>query len=174
MYSMLLICTASDGHNRQLAQVLHSTAKDLGIEAKFLDLTTIDLPLYTPATEKNVGQPAALAPVESLFADALGLAVCSPEYNGSIPPVFTNTIAWLSRKSSDFRGLFNGKPVMLATHSGGHGQKMLMAIRVQLSHLGCNVIGRDIATNKDKSLNPDSVRSALTTMQHLIEQRRLL
>ena len=55
MHPMLLICTASDGHNGQLARVLLSTAKDLGIKAKILDLTTINLPLYTPATEKNIG-----------------------------------------------------------------------------------------------------------------------
>ena len=169
-HPMLLICTASDGHNLQLAQTLLSVAEDLNIDAKILDLTTIDLPLFTPAREKKKGRPAALDLVEPLFGEARGLAICSPEYNGSIPPVFTNTLAWVSRKTSDFRRLFNGKPVMLATHSGGHGQKMLMAIRVQLSHLGCTVIGHDIATNKDKPLNRESVRSFLILMGQMIEQ----
>ena len=62
------------------------------------------------------------------------------------------------------------KPVMLATHSGGQGQKMLMDLRVQLSHLGCTVIGHDIATNKDKPLNRESVRSVLMLMGKMIEQ----
>ena len=29
--------------------------------------------------------------------------ICAPEYNGSIPPVFTSTLAWLSVQGDDFR-----------------------------------------------------------------------
>ena len=45
--------------------------------------------------------------------------ICAPEYNGSIPPILSNFIAWLSISGDDFRNLFNGQPIAIATFSGG-------------------------------------------------------
>ena len=35
--------------------------------------------------------------------------ICAPEYNGSIPPILSNFIAWLSISGADFRNFFNGQ-----------------------------------------------------------------
>ena len=137
---MLLICAASSGHNLVLAERLRELSLERGLEAVVLDLTAAGLPLYTPAEDER-GRPASLEPVEDLFSSATGFLFCAPEYNGSIPPTLTNAIAWLSTQSDEFRALFNEKPVALATRSGGGGQKVLVAMRLQLSNLGCNVLG---------------------------------
>jgi len=57
--------------------------------------------------------------------------------------------------------VFNGKPAAVATYSGGGGQKVLVAMRLQLSHLGCNVVGRELLTNKAKPLNEEAARTVL-------------
>ena len=161
---MLLICTASSGHNRALASRLLSLAEGLNMAAQMVDLTQIDLPVYTPERDES-GAPKALAEIESLFASAHGFFFCAPEYNGSIPPTLVNAIAWLSTQSVDFRSLFNGKPVGIASHSGGGGQKVLVAMRLQFSHLGCNVIGREILTRSSKPLREESAISILKQLQ---------
>ena len=157
---MLLICTASSGHNRALAKRLASLAQDMDIGSELLDLTTVGLPMYTPAQEA-LGRPDALDHVEDLFRRSTAIVIVAPEYNGSLPPVLNNAIAWLSVATDDFRELFTLKPVGLATHSGGGGQKVLVAMRLQCSHLGATVLGRELLTTKKKPLNEQSARALL-------------
>ena len=157
---MILIIAASNGHNLDLARQLQQQSTDMCFDSEILDLTKIELPVYSPAKEAE-GLPTAVEELRIKFRSASGFFICAPEYNGLIPPVLNNAIAWLSVQGKDFRALFNGKPVGLATHSGGGGQKVLTAMRIQMSHLGCNVIGREILTNKNKSLNLKSSESIL-------------
>jgi len=157
---MLLLCTASSGENRKLALKLAAIAKSEGMEVQVVDLTVNPLPLFTPERD-DAGTPEGLAVLEEQFARASGMIFCAPEYNGSIPPTLTNAIAWLSTSSDDFRSLFNGRPVAIASHSGGGGQKVLVAMRLQLAHLGANVLGRELLTRKNKPLNETSARSVL-------------
>ena len=160
---MLLICTASSGKNLQLAMRLQELAAEIGLPAEVLDLAENALPLYSPQAEAE-GTPEGFEAIESQFQRARGFVFCAPEYNGSIPPVLTSAVAWLSVSGSDFRSLFNGKPVGLATHSGGGGQKVLVAMRLHFAHLGANVLGRELQTNRNKPLNEDSARNVLTQL----------
>lgn len=164
---MLLICAASSGHNLALAKTLSGMATEMGMDNRVLDLTATGLPLFTPALEAQ-GRPESLDPVESLFAASTGLLVAAPEYNGSTPPTLSNAIAWLSTQSDDFRALFTLKPVGLATHSGGGGQKVLVAMRLQFSHLGSTVLGRELLTNGKKPLNESSAKAVLSQLKELM------
>ena len=76
--------------------------------------------------------------------------ICAPEYKGSIPPVLSNAIAWLSVQGDDFRTLFNGRPVAIATVSGSGGMELLLSLRIQLTHLGAQVVGRQLLSNRNK------------------------
>ena len=160
---MLLLCTASSGKNRALADRLAELAAEASLDARVLDLSEDAMPLYTPAAHA-AGMPAELAPVAELFRAATRFAFVAPEYNGSIPPTLSNAIAWLSVGTEDFRELFNGKTAAIATHSGGGGQKVLVAMRLQLAHLGVNVLGRELLTSSHKPLNEDSARAVLAQL----------
>jgi NAD(P)H-dependent FMN reductase len=169
--TMWLICTASSGHNRALARTLEGWVDSRGMQSSFLDLTEIELPLFTPARDQQ-GPPPALLAVEALFREATAFVFCAPEYNGSTPPTLSNTIAWLSTQGEDFRSLFNGKPAVIATRSGGGGQKVLLAMRQQLSHIGCNVVGRELLTTSKKPLNEASAQAVLEQLERLAPAAR--
>ena len=62
--SDVLVITASNGENLKLAQRFVEMAGTLGQSANLLDLTTIDLPLFTPRTQAQ-GTPDAIAPLEA-------------------------------------------------------------------------------------------------------------
>ena len=160
---MLLACSASNGKNLVMARRVVELAEGMGMSARLLDLTEVDLPLYTPQRDDG-NVPPSLSKLETIFAEASTFFVCAPEYNGSIPPTLSNTIAWLSTQSDDFRRLFNGKSVGLATHSGGGGQKVLVAMRLQFSHLGCNVVGREVLTNSKKPFRDESAQWILNQL----------
>jgi chromate reductase len=161
---MLLICTASHGHNLALAQRVAHLAEGRGIQNHLLDLTTLDWPLYT---SREADKPKDLETTEKLFEEAPAFFFVAPEYNGSIPPTLTNAIAWLSTQSDNFRALFNGKACAIATRSGGGGQKALVAMRMQLSHLGVHVVGREILTTPQKTLQDDSVIALLEQLEKM-------
>ena len=96
--------------------------------------------------------------------------ICAPEYNGSIPPVLTNAIAWLSVQGDDFRVLFNGRPIAMASFSGGNGMELLVALRIQLTHLGAQVVGRQLLSNYAKPAKDESIADL---MQRLMQMKPL-
>ena len=131
----LLVLAASNGENLKLAERCVSAASQRQAQAELIDLTSLRDRLHA----------------------APRWMICAPEYNGSIPPVLSNAIAWLSVMDNDFRSLFNGRPVAIGTHSGGGGMEVLISMRIQLSHLGAEVIGRQLLSNFNKPAKDESI-----------------
>ena len=165
----LLVIAASNGENLKLAQRFASQANALGQTAEVLDLTTVDLPLFTPRTQQQES-PEAVSALEQQLMTAPRWVICAPEYNGSIPPSLSNAIAWLSVQGNDFRALFNGRPVAMATFSGGGGMELLLSLRIQLTHLGAQVVGRQLLSNHAKPPKDDSIHDLL---QRLLQMEPL-
>ena len=157
----LLILAASTGKNLKLAMDILSAAELHGHEVDVMDLYALDLPMYTPESEKqHLGNEEIQSSMKRIL-HCDGMIVCAPEYNGSTPPVLTNFIAWVSVQSSNFRLLFNKRNVGLASVSGGGGHHVIMSMRMQFSYVGSNVLGRSIVVNKSKSLNPEAVEEMI-------------
>ncbi|WP_398334020.1 NADPH-dependent FMN reductase [Vulcanococcus sp.] len=162
----LLVIAASNGANLQLAQRFAAAAAAQGLQSRVVDLVALDLPLFTPLAQA-AGTPPGLAALQRQLAAAARLVICAPEYNGSIPPVLTSAIAWLSVQGDDFRALFNGRPVAIATHSGGGGHTVLAALRLQLAHLGAHVVGRQLVSNAHQPAKDDSINDLIRRLRHL-------
>ena len=58
----VLVIAASNGENLKLAERFATQTKGLGKSAEVLDLTTIELPLFTPRTQER-GTPEAVVPL---------------------------------------------------------------------------------------------------------------
>ncbi len=162
----LLVIAASNGENLKLAERFVSAARGRELSAQVLDLTAVDLPLFTPVA-LAAGAPAALAPLQKCLMESPRWVICAPEYNGSIPPVLTSAIAWLSVQGNDFRALFNARPVAIATHSGGGGHTLMAALRLQLAHLGAHVVGRQLVSNSTHAAHDDTIADLITRLQRL-------
>ncbi len=156
----VLVIAASNGENLKLAERFAAHTRGLGKSAEVLDLTTIELPLFTPRAQQR-GTPEAVAPLQQQLMGAPRWVICAPEYNGSIPPTLTNAIAWLSVTGNDFRALFNGQPIAIATFSGGGGMELLLSLRIQLTHLGAQVVGRQLLSNYAKPAKDESITDLL-------------
>jgi len=166
----LLIITASNGENLKLANrfLIASQAKD--INSYLLDLTTLDLPLYNPRFHSEEGIPKTINELNELITNIPRWIICAPEYNGSIPPILTSFIAWLSVQGDDFRYLFNGRPIAMASFSGGGGMELLLSLRIQLTHLGAQVVGRQLMSNYQKPATDETISdliNRLMQMNHL-------
>lgn len=158
------IIAASNNNNLKLAHKLQEIAQEMGQTTRLLNLVEQGLPLYTPKEQEENGIPEQVKELANILIDTDAMIFVAPEYNGGIPPVLTNAIAWLSVSGDDWRACFNGKSAMIATHSGGGGSHVLLAMRSQLSYIGMNVVGRQIITNFNKNLNIDSAKEVINQL----------
>ena len=163
----LLVITASNGENLRLAKRFIEASKRLDAKADLLDLTSLDLPLYNPRYHAQRGIPAAAQSLSTQMGSVPRWVICAPEYNGSIPPLFTSTLAWLSVQEKDFRNLFNGRPIAMATFSGGGGMELLLSLRIQLTHLGAQVVGRQLMSNNNKPAKDESIEDLLKRLMQM-------
>jgi len=164
--SDILILAASNGENLKLANRFAEAAKALDLSIDLLDLTELDLPLFTPRS-RDAGQPDGLLALQDRLHGGQRWIICAPEYNGSIPPVLTSAFAWLSVLGDDFRALFNGRPIAMASHSGSGGYEVLTALRIQLAHLGSHVVGRQLIANNTKPVHDSSIEAILQALLDL-------
>ena len=164
----LLVIPASHGENLLLAERFAASAQGRGLLSEVLDLTELPLPLYTSRRHAVEGIPAEVAGLSQRLAAAPRWLICAPEYNGSIPPVLTSAIAWLSVQGDDFRSLFNGRPIAIATHSGGGGVEVLTALRIQLAHLGAHVVGRQLVATRAKPAKDESIDDLIARLSQLL------
>ena len=155
----IAILVASSGSNVELAKEFEQCLLDAGVNSQMLLLDELNLPLYTAALDKSNPPMPMFTEAAHHVESATGLIVCAPEYNGSMPPVLTNFIAWLSTRSDNFRQHFNGKPVAIATHSGGGGHNLMTSMRIQFAHLGANVLGRVAIVNSKKPINHATIKA---------------
>ena len=158
---MYIILVASLNENMKLAKILQEQLSTLNKESKIINLVNLELPLYDSLKEEKDGIPKTIFELMESMGNAQGYIVVSPEYNGSIPPVLSNTVAWISRTSDDFRKLFNEKIILLATHSGSGGTGVTQAMRAQFMKLGSIVLSREILTTYKHKLDESSSKRIL-------------
>ena len=162
----LLVITASNGENLKLAKRFLVSGESLNYSCELLDLTTSEnhLPIFNPRHHSNNKAPANLESINLQMESHSHWVICAPEYNGSIPPILTNAIAWLSVQGKDFRNLFNERPIAIASFSGGGCMELLLSMRIQLTHLGALVVGRQLTSNKSKIAEDASINAILNQL----------
>lgn len=161
------ILVASSNNNLKLGNKLSEIADELNVETELINLVDLNLPLYSTVEEEKNGLPDAAKELADKILSLKAFIVVAPEYNGVMPPVLNNAMAWTSRSTKDWRDAFNEKTVGLATHSGGGGQKGLQAMRIQFQHLGANILARELLTTYEKPLNEDSAKNMIVQLDKL-------
>ena len=156
----IVILSATSKSNLDLANNLQVILKKLGPTVKLVNLEEYSLPLYSTAREQE-GPPAKVFDLSNKLVESDGLVICSPEYNGSIPPVVTNAIAWISVTTKNWREGFQNKKAVIASSSGGLAGKYVIAMKNQLEHLGVVVMPRTITITNSSPLNQGSAKKII-------------
>ena len=166
----LIIISASSGKNLELSKKFQEKGFELNLSSEVLDLTTLNIPLFNPRIHTKENIPTEIMDIKEKLFVIQKWVICAPEYNGSIPPILTNFIAWLSISGDDFRNLFNGQPIAIATFSGGIGLELLTSLRIQLVHLGSQVVGRQLFSSFNKPIDEKTIEDIL---KRLLQMKRL-
>jgi chromate reductase len=125
-----------DSLNKKFArEALRLLAARGGVETEFVDLQPLAIPVYDGDLEESSGIPAGVKELSAKITAADALVISTPEYNGSIPGIFKNTIDWLSRIKP---GALTGKQILLLAASPGAlgGTRSLWHSRQPLEVLG--------------------------------------
>ena len=159
----ILIISATSKNNLELAEKIESIIDTSIVDSEVLNLDKHCLPIFTEIFfHKNKNNYLTEAKfITDKFVNADGIIVCAPEYNGSIPPIVSNTIAWISMSTEYWRDGFNNKVGLLCSHSGGQARKFITSMKLQLEHLGMIIVPRNIVLNSSKQFNIDSSKKIL-------------
>lgn len=166
MASIAILAATSD-RNLALAQRFADVFEAEGHTADVIEVASLDMPVFTTGHSKEHGAPASLDDLWASLEAADGWLVCAPEYNGGAPPTLINAITWLSTRWKDFRALFNGQPVALATSSGGGGEYVITAMRNQFLFLGCDVVGRSTIEKGGEDARQESLEDVASRLLKL-------
>jgi chromate reductase, NAD(P)H dehydrogenase (quinone) len=164
-----------DSHNTSL---LRAAAMSLpsGVELDVYD-GLADLPHYNADID---GDPPieSVARLREAIADADGVLIATPEYNGSIPGALKNALDWASRPFPD--NALRGKPVaVVGASTGMFGAVWAQAeVRKVLKTIGADVLDGElpvahahIAFGDDGHLSDQGVRRALEELVMLLATR---
>lgn len=165
----ICIVVASEGKNLELAHKFEEVLTQKNVDTFLINIVDLDLPLFSSRTEKNFDLASFAQTLKEKF-NVQGFVFVSPEYNGGNPPALANFVAWTSRSTKDWRAHFNNRPAVIATHSSAGGHNVLTNMRLQLSYLGMNILGRQIHTTLQKPLDPQALEVVCT---QLIEHARM-
>lgn len=164
------ILVASSGNNQKLGLKLQELAIEQGCQVELINLVDLDLPLYSTKAEEKLGVPNVAKELAEKILELKAFIIVAPEYNGVMPPVLNNAMAWTSRATKSWRDAFNEKVVAVATHSGGGGAKGLQAMRMMFQHLGANIIARELLTTYEKPINEDTANNMIIQLAKLSDK----
>lgn len=167
MKKKICIVVASIGKNLELGNEIAEVLSDKNIEISFLNIVEMNLPLYTSAAEALHSAEELITPYRNAI-DADAFIFVAPEYNGGPPPSFNNFLAWVSRSTKNWRETFSGKPAMIASFSAGSGVQALVIMRLQLSYVGMNVIGRTIQSTTGRLHKTEEVKTTCDALIKMI------
>lgn len=167
MKKKICVVVASIGKNLELGNEIAEVLREKNIETCFLNIVAMNLPLFTSEAESKHSAEELIAPYkEHITADAY--VFVAPEYNGGPPPSFNNFLAWVSRSTKNWRDTFSGKPAMIASFSSGSGIQAMVIMRLQLSYVGMNVIGRTIQSTTGKLHQTEEVKKTCDALIKMI------
>jgi len=167
MTKNILIISATSRNNLELSNKIYGITKTINPNCELINIEEYDIPLYTPILQDD-GTPESVKNLIPKFIKASGFIISAPEYNGSIPPILTNLIAWISVSTDQWREVFNRKKALIGTHSGGGGNNFIQSMKIQLGHLGTIVLPRTIVVNSYTKFDEDSTKDKIQQLNELL------
>ncbi|MBX3572364.1 MAG: NAD(P)H-dependent oxidoreductase [Mesorhizobium sp.] len=173
-------------YSGRTADIAQTELARQGAEVTRISLADYPLPIMDQDLEVEKGIPENAYKLGRLIASHDAVLICTPEYNGSIPPLLKNAIDWVSRIHRDNGRpitIYPGKVVAICSSSDGHfaGIRSANHLRAVLSHIQMEVIAPQVsvpsageAFDEDGNFREERLRKGMTRLcTSLITHARL-
>lgn len=154
--------------NKKLQDVMDARLRAAGVEVNSISLKDFEMPIFNEDLEAE-HTPDAPRRLAELFRTHDIVFIATPEYNGGLPPLVVNTLAWLSRqKPSPFRHTVFG---IGGVSSGKYGTIWAQShLRDSLSKIGALVVPTLLGIGPDATAFTQDGEIAEKPIQNKIEQ----
>jgi chromate reductase len=180
--------TRSGAYSGRVADVAQKELAMYGAEVTRISLADYPLPIMNEDLEAEEGIPDNAYKLAHQFVAHDAVLICTPEYNGSIPPLLKNAIDWVSRVSHDANGkplrAFAGKLGAICSSSEGQfaGIRAANHLRAVLAHIQMEIIAPQVsvpdasnAFDEHGDFQGERLRKGMTRLcRSLIENATLL
>jgi chromate reductase len=173
-------------YSGRTADIAQTELARQGAEVTRISLADYPLPIMDQDLEVEKGIPENAYRLGRLIASHDAVLVCTPEYNGSMPPLLKNAIDWVSRIRRDNGRpvtIYPGKVVAICSSSDGHfaGIRSANHLRSVLAHIQMEVIAPQVsvpnageAFDEDGNFKEERLRKGMTRLcSTLITHARL-
>ena len=169
----ILIISTTNNSNYELSEdiklYLDNAQK---LKSKIIVLEDFDLPLYNPTIEMEFKEkssfPKEIFEIKEILSASYAMIWCSPEYNGGVAPVVTNSISWISRVTDNWKEAFNNKKMLICTSSGGNGKNFIAGFKLQLKYLGADLLDNSIISTKKSKYDRSNFENVLNEFCDLL------
>lgn len=115
----MLVFVGSNSSKSINEQLTKSVLKELTLEHEFIDLKTLDIPLFSEDLESKIGSPEGIKLLMEYINKHQHIFITTNEHNQNLSAFFKNVLDWLSRIELKF--LANKKVFILSTSEGRRG-----------------------------------------------------
>lgn len=119
-------------------QLTKAVLKELNVTHTFVDLKTLDIPLFSEDLEREIKSPKGIVSLKDQIDTFEHIFITTNEHNGNLSAFFKNIIDWLSRADKSF---LQGKKVFILSTSNGKrgGLGANESLQKMIERFGCEV-----------------------------------
>lgn len=115
----MLVFVGSNSSKSINEQLTKAVLKELNVTHTFVDLKTLDIPLFSEDLEHEIKTPKDIVSLKEQISSFEHIFIATNEHNGNLSAFLKNTLDWLSRINVKF--LENKKIFILSTSNGKRG-----------------------------------------------------
>lgn len=134
----MLVFVGSNSSKSINEQLTKAVLKELNVTHTFIDLKTLDIPLFSEDLEREIKSPKGIVSLKDQIEAFEHILITTNEHNGNLSAFFKNIVDWLSRADKSF---LQGKKVFILSTSNGKrgGLGANESLQKMIESFGCEV-----------------------------------
>ena len=134
----MLVFVGSNSSKSINEQLTKAVLKELNVTHTFVDLKTLDIPLFSEDLEREIKSPKGIVSLLDKINSFEHIFITTNEHNGNLSAFFKNIIDWLSRADKIF---LQGKKIFILSTSNGKrgGLGANESLQKMIERFGCEV-----------------------------------
>lgn len=134
----MLVFVGSNSSKSINEQLTKAVLKEVNVTHTFVDLKTLDIPLFSEDLEREIKSPQGIVSLKEQINAFEHIFITTNEHNGNLSAFFKNIVDWLSRADKSF---LEGKKVFILSTSNGKrgGLGANESLQKMIERFGCKV-----------------------------------